>query len=63
MLVSVQSAARELGVSTRHVYRQIKKKRWPAYEVGLKALRVDIDEIRHLSRSTSDVSPKARGDR
>ena len=50
MLLSVTAAARELGVSAEHVRRMIRSGRWPFYRLGLKATRVDPDEIKGLGR-------------
>ena len=50
MLVNIAAGARELGVCSEHVRRQIRKGKWPAYKVGEKGLRIDVDEIRTLLR-------------
>ena len=50
MLITISQAAKELGVSTEHIRRQIRAGRWPYYQLGLKATRVDPDEIRALGK-------------
>jgi len=49
MLLNVSQAARELGVSTETVRRNIRAKRWPFYRLGPKTTRVDVEEIRALN--------------
>ncbi len=49
-LVTITSAAKELGVSTEHIRRQIRSRKWPSYELGKKAVRVDTDEIKNISK-------------
>ena len=49
-LMRITDVAKELGVSTEHIRRQIKSGRWPAYEFGVKAIRLDLEEIKALSR-------------
>ncbi len=50
MLMSVAAAARELGCSTEHVRRMIRKGKWPVYSLGPKATRIDVEEIKALGR-------------
>ena len=49
-LVSIQKAARELGVSTDTVSRRIKAGEWPYYPLGKRAIRLDVDEIKALGK-------------
>lgn len=50
MLFTVSQAAKELGVSTEHVRRQIRAGRWPYYQLGKKGTRIDVQEIKALGR-------------
>lgn len=49
-LVSISQAAKQLGCCTEHVRRMIRAGRWPAYKLGPKATRIDVDEVRALGR-------------
>ena len=53
-LVSISQAARELGLTEKHVRNMIKKNIWPCYHLGEKdkGLRVDVDEIKNYSKFT-----------
>ena len=48
MLVSVTQGAKELGVSEEHIRRLIRAQKLPVYELGPKATRLDVQEIRTL---------------
>ena len=50
MLVNFAQAAKELSVSTEHIRRRVRAGIWPVYKLGPKATRIDVDEIRLLSR-------------
>ena len=50
MLDSIADAAKFLKVSVGHVRRQIKAGIWPVYRFGQRVVRIDIDEIKKLSR-------------
>ncbi len=50
MLSSVTRASKELGVCTEHTRRQIRAGLWPCYRLGKKATRIDVDEIKKLTR-------------
>jgi len=50
MLTTITNAAKELGISVVHIRRQIRRGSWPFYRLGPKALRIDANEIRSLSR-------------
>lgn len=50
MLLTVKRAARELGVSPDHVRRMIRGGRWPFYRLGLRATRIDVEEVKELGR-------------
>jgi|GEM_PF-3392130 excisionase family DNA binding protein len=50
MLATINAAARELGCSPDHVRRMIKAGRWPYYRMGLRAIRLDPEEIKGLGR-------------
>jgi excisionase family DNA binding protein len=60
MLVNISQAAKELGVSSEHIRRQIRAGRWPYYRLGEKALRVDVTEIQALARMISEVEQERR---
>ncbi len=51
VLVSVNRGSKRLGVCEAHTRRQIKAGLWPSYSLGPKALRIDVEEIRDLSRN------------
>jgi excisionase family DNA binding protein len=61
MLVSIQEVARVLGVSDRHIRRMMAKGRYPFYRIGDRAVRLDIDEIKSVSRSASLRSSESGG--
>jgi len=50
MLVSITTAARELGLSNEHLRRLVNSGKFPSYKLGPRATRVDLDEIRALGR-------------
>lgn len=50
MLVSIMKAARELGVNASTLRRKIRDGEWPAYRLGPKATRVDLEELKRLAR-------------
>ncbi len=50
MLTGITQASKELGVSAEHIRRMVRAGRWPVYKLGPKATRIDVDEIRLLSR-------------
>jgi excisionase family DNA binding protein len=62
MLISLTEASRELGVSTKHIRDMVKLGKWPAYRVGVKALRIDPQEIRDLARLISQAEHSVRED-
>ena len=62
MLVSVTTAARELGLSNEHLRRLINSKRLPSYKLGPRATRVDLDEIRNLTRLMAEGKPTAHSE-
>lgn len=47
-LVSTGAAAAELGVSDKTIRRYIEAGRLPAYKVGPRNIRVDLDDVRAL---------------
>jgi len=49
-LVSISQAAKQLGCCAEHVRRMIRAGKWPAYRLGPKATRIDVDEVRALGR-------------
>ncbi len=50
MLMSIRTAARELGCSAEHAWRMVKVGKWPAYRLGPKTTRLDVEEIKALGR-------------
>lgn len=63
MLMSVTAAARELGVSSEHIRRQIRAGLWPTYKLGPKATRIDPEEIKSLGRLISQAVRQGKTDR
>lgn len=63
MLLNVSQAAKELGVSTETVRRNIRARRWPFYKLGPKTTRIDPDEIRALGKLIAEGRPRAEGER
>jgi len=63
MLASISAAARELGCSPDHVRRMIRSGRWPYYRLGLKAMRVDPEEIKSLGRLISEAERQGKANR
>lgn len=55
MLVSVTQGAKELGLSPEYLRRMLKAGKWPAYRLGSKAMRVDVDEIKKLGRLIAEA--------
>ena len=53
-LVSIREASKILGCSTEHIRRQIKAGKWPSYNLGPRATRIDADEIIQLGRLRSE---------
>lgn len=54
MLVKLTDAAHEFNLSIDNVRAKVRKGLWPVYKFGPKGLRVDIDEIKRLARSTAE---------
>ncbi len=50
MLSSVARASKKLGVCKEHTWRQIRAGLWPSYRLGKRATRIDVDEIKNLTR-------------
>ena len=59
MLVSISIAARELSLSVEHLRKMIKAKRIPAYKLGPRATRVDLQEIRNLGKLIAEGKLKS----
>ncbi len=55
MLVNLSQGSRELGVSIELARRQVRAGKWPSYKLGIKATRIDVEEIRLLSRLASQA--------
>ena len=54
MLVKISEAAKELDVCSEHVRRMIRAGLWPAYKLGSKTIRVDLDEIKAAAKVRSE---------
>jgi len=50
MLLSLAKASKELGVCCEHIYRMVRAGKWPAYQLGSKAIRIDVEEIKGMAR-------------
>ncbi len=61
MLVGITEASRQLGVSAEHIRRQVRSGRWPVYKLGLKAVRLDVEEIRQLGRLATEREKEVKG--
>lgn len=62
-LLSVRRLADELSVSERHVRDMIATGLWPVYRVGKKRIRLDLEEIHRLCRSsTRSLQGESRGE-
>ncbi|MBI3001318.1 MAG: helix-turn-helix domain-containing protein [Deltaproteobacteria bacterium] len=57
MLSNISQAAKELGVSTETVRRNLRAGRWPYYKLGPKTTRVDVEEIRALGKLIAEGRP------
>lgn len=58
MLMTIAMAARELGCSPDHVRRMIKAGQWPHYRLGVKALRIDVEEVKKLGRLVAEAEKR-----
>jgi len=59
-LVAIPEAAQALNLSQRHIRRMISKRRWPFYRLGLKAIRIDLDEVKALGRVIAEGEQERR---
>jgi excisionase family DNA binding protein len=57
MLVSITQACKELGVSLNHMRAKIRSGEWPCYQLGTKAIRIDVDEIKQRARRETVTAP------
>ena len=55
-LLSLSKAAQVLGVSYAHARRMVIRGHWPHYKVGERIIKVDVDEVRAISRVTRSVA-------
>jgi len=55
MLTDVRGAAKLLKVSRAHARRQIKAGLWPIYRLGQRVVRIDVEEVKALSRVSNNV--------
>ena len=58
MLVSAQKAAEELGLSIATVRGKIRDGEWPVYQLGAKSTRLDLDEIKKITRRAGEKRPR-----
>ena len=50
MMVSISRGSKIFGVCTKTIYHKIRTGVWPSYRLGPKALRIDVGEIKRLTR-------------
>jgi excisionase family DNA binding protein len=62
MLATISAGARELGCSPEHARRMIRNGRWPYYRLGVRAIRIDPEEIKNLGRLIAERE-KIRGEK
>jgi len=55
MLLRVTDGAKELGLSTEQLRRMIRAGKFPTYRLGPRSTRIDVAEIRNLTRSSALV--------
>ena len=60
ILVSIRKAAEALTLSEGHIRRMISKGRWPYHRVGYRLIRLDLDEIKDITRRLSESSQEAK---
>lgn len=60
MLVRVTQGAKELGVCIEQARRMIRAGKWPTYKLGPKSTRIDVDEIKNLTRLAA-LAEKIKG--
>ena len=48
--IPVRHAAESLGISRSHLYRLIKSKQIPFYQLSPRTIRVDPEEVKSLAR-------------
>jgi len=60
MLVRVTQGAKELGVCIEQARRMIRAGKWPTYKLGPKSTRIDVDEIKSLTRLAT-LAEKIKG--
>ncbi len=58
MLSSVSRASKELDVCKAYTWKQIRAGLWPSYRLGKRATRVDVDEIKNLTRLAARAEKK-----
>lgn len=54
-LITIREASKILGCSTEHIRRQIKAGKWPAYNLGVRATRLDPEEIIRLGKLRAEA--------
>ena len=58
MIVSISRGSKIFGVCTKTIYHKIRTGVWPSYKLGPKALRIDVGEIKRLTRLAALVEKK-----
>ena len=58
MLTKLKTAADELQISLRHAKNLVKAGRWPIYRISQRVVRVNLEEIKALSRREGDKKPR-----
>ena len=52
--VTVAQAARILGLSEATIRERIREGLWPSYRLGERSYRLDLDEIRNLTKASAN---------
>ncbi len=58
MMVSISQGSKIFGVCTKTIYHKIRAGVWPSYRLGPKALRIDVEEIKNLTRLSALAEKK-----
>ncbi len=61
-MASVPKIAKALELSPATVRSRIEAGIWPCYRLGRRSIRLDLDEIRKLTRRAHGVDPVNQGD-
>ena len=58
MLSSIARASKELDVGKAFMWKQIREGVWPSYRLGERGTRVDLEEIKKITRSAALAEKK-----